>query len=92
MPYIVNCNRAISFTKEPVNKNTNNYIPNKQSSITKDPAPDVCRYHLHDLNSVYTHWDNELKRNVATPNILPTNGVDENKINNGGVINNDTED
>lgn len=35
-------------------------------------------YPRYDLNSVFTHWDDELKRNVSTPNILP------NKLNNGG--------
>jgi hypothetical protein len=34
-------------------------------------------YPIHDLNSVYTHWDDKLKRNVPTPNELPK--VKENK-------------
>lgn len=35
-------------------------------------------YPLHDLSSVFTHWDDKLKRNVATPNELPS--VDKNKL------------
>lgn len=50
--------------------NVNNKYPPK-------PLP----YPAHDLNSVYTHWDNNLKRNVATPNELPNDN--ENKIDGG---------
>lgn len=70
MTYIVDRSKII-----PVN--TTNYTPNKQPSQTKDPYPDVYKYQMNDLNSVFTHWDNNLKKNVATPNELPVVGDDE---------------
>lgn len=81
MPYIVNRSNMTIFSKQPTNKD-NKYIPNKLPSQTKDPAPNVCKYPMHDLNSVFTHWDDKLKRNVSTPNVLPDT---ENKIDDGGV-------
>lgn len=42
-------------------------------------------YTSHDLNSVFSHWDDKLKRNVTTPNELPTCGVNINKLNGGNT-------
>ena len=82
MPYIVDrSSNVVTFSKQPINKNTNNYIPNSKLSQTKDPAPDVYKYPLHDLSSVFTHWDPKLCKNVPTPNELP--GVNKNKLNGG---------
>lgn len=49
---------------------------NVDAKYDSKPLP----YPAHDLNSVYTHWDPELKRNVSTPNELP------NKLDNNGGI------
>ena len=35
-------------------------------------------YPTHDLNSVFTHWDNNLKRNISTENKLDDGGIDKN--------------
>ena len=38
-------------------------------NVKYDSKP--LHYLMNDLSSVFTHWDNELKRNVSTPNVLP---------------------
>ena len=52
-------------------------IANQNAKYNSKPSS----YPLHDLSSVFTHWDDTLKRNVPTPNELPN----KNKINNGGT-------
>lgn len=55
--------------------NRGNIVPvNVDAKYDSKPLP----YPSHDLNSVFTHWDDELKCNVQT----------ENKLNNGGISNN----
>lgn len=45
-----------------------NVIPvNVGAKYDSKPLP----YPKHDLNSVFTHWDSKLQRNVSTPNELP---------------------
>ena len=39
---------------------------NADVKCSSKPLP----YPSHDLNSVFTHWDNKLKRNVSTENKL----------------------
>lgn len=60
-----------------------NIIPVNVDNKTKS-----LNYPTHDLNSVFTHWDDKLKRNVSTPNKLPNI---ENKLNNNGGMNNNGE-
>ena len=45
----------------------NNEITINQNA-TYEPKP--LPYPSHDLSSVFTHWDNTLKRNISTPNEL----------------------
>ena len=52
---------------------TSRHVVNENAKYDSKPLS----YPMHDLNSVFTHWDNKLKRNVPT----------ENKIN-GGTENN----
>lgn len=40
---------------------------NQNAKYNSKPLP----YKMNDVNSVFTHWDNTLKRNVSTPNELP---------------------
>lgn len=28
-------------------------------------------YQMNDLSATFTHWDDKLKQNVSTPNVLP---------------------
>ena len=46
---------------------------NKVIAVNVNSNPKPLPYQIHDLNSVYTHWDDKLKRNVSTPNELPNN-------------------
>lgn len=79
MPYIVDrSNNVLTFTNKPVKYTNTNYIPINRLNQTINPAPDVYNYPMHDLSSVFTHWDEKIKCNVPTPNELP-NGVVNNK-------------
>ena len=83
MSYIVDRNKAV-----PVN--TTNYMQNSKISQTKDPAPDVYKYQMNDLSSVFTNWDTKLGKNVTTPNELLFTSDNKNKLdNNGGKNNNE---
>ena len=39
-------------------------------AVNVDNKSKPLNYPMHDLNSVYTHWDDNLKRNVSTENKL----------------------
>ena len=62
--------------------NRNNIIPvNSNTNCSSKPLS----YQKHDLNSVFTHWDDDLKCNISTPNELQNkNKLDDD----GGVITN----
>ena len=65
MPYIIDRSNTTIFSEQPVNENSNKFIPNKLSTITKDPTPSVY-YPMHDLMSVYTHYDKKSGMNIPT--------------------------
>lgn len=46
-------------------------------AINTDNKSKPLPYKMNDLNSVYTHWDNDLKCNVPTENKI--GGVDNGK-------------
>ena len=50
---------------------------NVNNKYNSKPLP----YQMNDIPSVFTHWDNNLKKNVTTPNELPVVGDDENNKN-----------
>jgi hypothetical protein len=45
-------------------------------NVSNEPKP--LPYHMHDLNSVFTHWDDKIKQNVPTENKLYNGGIDNN--------------
>jgi hypothetical protein len=48
-----------------INRN-NVVVVNKDSKSVTEPQS----YPMNDLSSVYTHWDEELKKNIPTENKL----------------------
>ena len=54
-----------------------NIVTTRGVVLTNSTTPSkTISYPMHDLNSVYTHYDEDLKKNVPTENII-----------NGGVSN-----
>ena len=56
----------------------NNIVTTRGVVPVNGTTPSKPIYPMHDLNSVYTHWDNELKCNVPTENKL-NGGVSDGK-------------
>jgi len=55
----------------------NNIVTTRGVVITNTTSPSKpMTYPMHDLNSVYTHWDDKLKKNVPTENKIDGGKID----------------